>query len=172
MRERIAVEEVEYAWDLTAPLPTHLRELLDHGQNFSEVMHGAQLLYNLMLAELTGRDEKVDEYRTVLQGWWQGVHARDGALDRWDRQRFWQIVYLANPPAKIERHVPAFLHSREITQKESLRRALVLYRMVFGQNRQEDLVGFLATRLPDDQRQTVLELCRIDLSPPSPGLPK
>jgi len=33
-----------------AELPPKLTEMLDHAQNFSEVMHGAPLLYNLILA--------------------------------------------------------------------------------------------------------------------------
>jgi hypothetical protein len=39
--------------------------------------------------------------------------------------------------------------------------------MVFGQNRQEDLVGYLAARLPKDVVRGLLDLCRIDLSPPA-----
>jgi hypothetical protein len=51
----------------------------------------------------------------------------------------------------------------------NLRRALVLYRMVFGQNRQEDLVNYLASRLPAAAVSRMLDLCRIDLSPPNDG---
>jgi hypothetical protein len=49
---------------------------------------------------------------------------------------------------------------------EDLRRSLVLYRMVFGQNRQEDLVSCLATRLPTEAIPRLLDLCRVDLTPP------
>jgi hypothetical protein len=70
-------------------------------------------------------------------------------------------------PAKIERHVPAFPHSREALRQENLRRALVLYRMVFGQNRQEDLVSYLSSRLPADEVSRIVDLCRIELSPPT-----
>jgi len=48
----------------------------------------------------------------------------------------------------------------------NLRRSLVLYRMVFGQNRQEDLVEFLLSQLPQEEVDQVVELCRVDLSPP------
>lgn len=72
--------------------------------------------------------------------------------------------------AKIERHVPALPHSREVIQKASLGRSLVLYRMVFGQNRQEDLVEYLAAHLPKDKVDEVGELCRVDLSPRAPKL--
>jgi hypothetical protein len=38
--------------------------------------------------------------------------------------------------AKIERHVPALPFSREVERLSGLRRALAIYRMVFGQSRQ------------------------------------
>ena len=67
--------------------------------------------------------------------------------------------------AKIERHVPALPHSREIEQQANLQRSLVLYRMVFGQNRQEDLIAYLRGRFTDDEITNLIEDCRIDLSP-------
>lgn len=72
-----------------------------------------------------------------------------------------------NGEAKIERHIPALPHSREIDQQANLKRSLVLYRMVFGQNRQEDLVEYLLSRLPQDEIDQIVDLCRIDLSPPT-----
>lgn len=75
-----------------------------------------------------------------------------------------------NGDAKIERHVPALPHSREWLQKANLRRSLVLYRMVFGQNRQEDLVDYLASQLPESNVDELVEMCRIDLSPPTHGI--
>lgn len=70
-----------------------------------------------------------------------------------------------NGKAKIERHLPTLPHSREVQQQESLKRSLVLYRMVFGQNRQEDLVRYLLTRFSAEEAQEIVEMCRIDLSP-------
>lgn len=57
--------------------------------------------------------------------------------------------------AKIERHILALPHSREIDRQVNLRGSLVVYRMVFGQNRQEDLVEFLMTRLPREEVERV-----------------
>ena len=45
--------------------------------------------------------------------------------------------------AKIERHVPAMPFSREVERLHELRRSLAIYRMVFGQSRQEDLIAYL-----------------------------
>ena len=44
----------------------------------------------------------------------------------------------------------------------------VVYRSVFGQPRQQELVGFLASRLDDDQIEEFVRLSTIDLSPPKP----
>jgi hypothetical protein len=68
--------------------------------------------------------------------------------------------------ARIERHVPALPLSRDRERLEALRRSLTLYRMVFGQNRQEDLLAYLMTNLSDEQVALILrELC-ISLEPP------
>jgi hypothetical protein len=75
-----------------------------------------------------------------------------------------------NGEAKIERHIPALPHSREIIQQTNLKRSLVLYRMVFGQSRQEDLVEYLLSRLSQEEADQIVEMCRIDLSPPSQHL--
>lgn len=51
------------------------RALLDHAQAFSAVMHGAQLLYNLMLAEqyeqggFQNESDRADRYRSALDRW-------------------------------------------------------------------------------------------------------
>jgi hypothetical protein len=71
--------------------------------------------------------------------------------------------------AKIERHVPALPLSRDRDRLAALRRSLTLYRMVFGQNRQEDLLAYLMTSLSAEQVELVMrELC-ISLEPPHPG---
>ncbi len=66
--------------------------------------------------------------------------------------------------SKIERYVPAFPLSRDLERLELLSKSLTVYRMVLGQNRQEDIVDLLLT-LPDDQRERVVRELQIDLSP-------
>ncbi len=46
----------------------------------------------------------------------------------------------------IERYVPMLPMSREIDQLERLKKSLAVYRMVFGQPRQEDLAAWLEKR--------------------------
>jgi hypothetical protein len=46
-----------------------------------------------------------------------------------------------------------------------LRRALAIYRMVFGQSRQEDLITYLLAQIPEDEREGIVAELQIDLSP-------
>ncbi len=68
--------------------------------------------------------------------------------------------------SKIERHLPMLPLSREITQLEALKRGLVLYRLVFGQPRQEDLINFLQENIEERVVDELLSF-RIDLEPRS-----
>lgn len=67
--------------------------------------------------------------------------------------------------AKIERHVPAIPFSREVKQLHDLRRALAIYRMVFGQSRQEDLISYILTEIPEADRLALASELRMDLLP-------
>lgn len=97
LRELFDTTGYRFAWELAGEVPETFRQQLEHGQNFSEVMHGAQLLYNLMLAEQTTRQDWIDRYHTALADWWQTVSARMHQLHDWDRTSFWQLVYRCNP---------------------------------------------------------------------------
>jgi hypothetical protein len=69
--------------------------------------------------------------------------------------------------AKIERHVPALAFSREAERIHGLRRSLAIYRMVFGQSRQEDLIAYLLAHIPEQDRAGIMAELQIDLSPQS-----
>lgn len=101
VREQIAVDKVGFAWELPGDLPPHLREQLGHGWNFSLSVHGAQLLYNLMLAELRKSEERIEHYRTRMSRWWDAVSDSKSALGAWDRTRFWTIVSFGNPRVSL-----------------------------------------------------------------------
>ncbi len=111
LREQTPIDNESFAWDLELDLPDHLTEWLHHGRLFSESMHGAQLIYNLILAERRQWQDKIDVYRTALDGWCDLVRERRDLLAEWSLERLWQIVSLGNPrisqPAKsfVERWV-------------------------------------------------------------------
>lgn len=75
-------------------------------------------------------------------------------------------VYPVDNGARIERCVPALPLSRERSRLDALRRSLAVYRMVFGQPRQEDLLTYLLDRLPEADVALALNELQIDLAPP------
>lgn len=78
------------------------RELLLHARLFSLCVHGAALLYNLLVAEryeaagFTRVTGVVDDYRQRLVAWCADV-GTEPALAAWDVEEFWSLVRLANP---------------------------------------------------------------------------
>jgi hypothetical protein len=67
--------------------------------------------------------------------------------------------------AAIERHVPALPLSRETVQLDALKRSLAVYRMVFGQPRQDDLMAYLLERLGEESLRALAPSLQIDLGP-------
>lgn len=62
----------------------HLQTQLRHARNFSEVIHGASLLYNLMLAEAREVGELEELYREKLQAWSSELERMQHDLTDWD----------------------------------------------------------------------------------------
>jgi hypothetical protein len=85
-----------------AEFPLAQQVELVHARNFSEVLHGAALLYNFMLAEqraaLGGKQEQLDRYASELAGWADMLARRQAELAQWDRHdQFWELVYETSP---------------------------------------------------------------------------
>jgi len=93
-RQRISDDQF-FPWDVIyqQPLAPTLAGQLLHAQNFSQVMHGAALLYNLMLAEQKKGGEYIADYQEELQLWWDNLQARREELDQWDRVLFWRLMH-------------------------------------------------------------------------------
>ena len=84
--------EVEFPWlhpDWASFRETH-RELLEHARQFSQVMHGAALVYNLSLSELRNWDEKIEEYLQRLGKWREELDLSD--LGKWSITRLWELT--------------------------------------------------------------------------------
>ncbi len=95
--------EAAFAWEHVAPeqLPATLQEDVTQARNFSESMHGAFLLYNLMLAEAKKSDKGLAEkYENEMAEWWEGLEARGAQLNKWDRTRFWMLLAAWNARVK------------------------------------------------------------------------
>jgi hypothetical protein len=81
--------------------------------------------------------------------------------DQDDLVPFW----LHAGPASIERHIPALPFSRDAERADRVKRQVTLYRMVFGQARQDDLIAYLGEHLGQEEAERVADLIRLDLSP-------
>lgn len=86
--------DMAFVWETTfaAKLGPSLKNQIAHAQNFSELMHGAALLYNFMLACDANRKRLQDEYRDELRSWAELVEDARPRYASWDRKRFWTIV--------------------------------------------------------------------------------
>jgi hypothetical protein len=100
-----AWEPMTFAWEhesaVNGSLPPEVGRTLSHARNFSEVMHGAALLYNLMIARrffhcFTKLEEKIAFYEAEIGKWAGMMTARKDAYATWDRQQFWQIITSQN----------------------------------------------------------------------------
>lgn len=98
--------ESNFAWEHLDPerLPAPLNEELLHARNFSESMHGAFLLYNLMLAEQTRGEDLVEDYQNDMAEWWERRNARAAELTAWDRPRFWALLAAWNARVTAATH--------------------------------------------------------------------
>lgn len=113
------------------------------------------------IAAANGHDALLDGDRDRWESMFQrAVGARAEGVS--DIVPFW--VYL-DGEARIERHVPALPLSRDRERASRLRTSLAVYRMVFGQPRQEDLVAYLLERVPAAELERLMAELRIDLTP-------
>jgi len=85
--------------------------------------------------------------------------------DKDDIIPFWVFEPEDKKGVKIDRHVPCMPLSRDIERLQDLKKTLAVYRMVFGQPRQDDLVEFLKKYMDEEEISQAIQNFRIDLSP-------
>ena len=73
-----------------AHFPNETRTLVDHSEMFSSVMHGAALLYNLLLSRLREYPDWIEKYESRLQEWREGLDM--SAIRAWSLDAFWQDI--------------------------------------------------------------------------------
>jgi hypothetical protein len=103
------------------------------------------------------RRNAVDPWAAMFDEAARGVRQSDCR----DIEPYW--VY--DGPAKIERRVPLVPLTREVEHLRRLRASLAVYRLVFGQPRQEDLAVYLSDSIPTEGMDELSARLRIDLSP-------
>mgnify|MGYP001291994654 FL=1 len=70
-----------------ADFPAQARVLVEHARIFSGVMHGAALLYNLLLSELRENEDWIERYQTALIEWSDELDTKE--LASWSLDDFW-----------------------------------------------------------------------------------
>jgi hypothetical protein len=90
-----------YVWDIDNlnDAPGELVTLVDHARRFHTAIHGAVLVYNLLLARKSRRDEMVDTYETRLDEWREELQD-SAALQGWSRTDWWAAIFRNNPRVK------------------------------------------------------------------------
>lgn len=91
--------ETRFVWEHVsdAELPPAIAEELRYARHFSEIMHSAALVYNLMLAQESGNSDWIDHYRNRLNEWWDTFdQQRDEFMQRWRQPRLWALLTLWN----------------------------------------------------------------------------
>ncbi len=88
----------DYVWEIDNlhDAPEQLQDLIDHARRFHTAIHGAALVYNLLLARKSGRDDKVSDYEGRLVRWRDELNA-SAALDGWSRTEWWATIQRQNP---------------------------------------------------------------------------
>ena len=108
---------------------------------------------------LSEADPDGDLWRTLFRR-----AASEGREEDGDMAPFWVFP---QGSSKVERLVPVLPFSRESARLPQLRKSLAVYRLAFGQPRQEELVEFLGDRVSPEHLSRWLSQLRIDLSPPA-----
>lgn len=90
--------DASYVWEIDnlSEAPTQLRDLVDHARRFHVSIHGAALLYNLLLARKSGRPEAIADFEERISQWREELHVT-GALEGWNRQDWWATIRRQNP---------------------------------------------------------------------------
>ncbi|ADU49575.1 DUF6361 family protein [Intrasporangium calvum] len=90
--------DADWIWDHERrdDFPDEMSELVDDARRVHQTATGPAILYNRMMAEVTGNDEVRDEYADYLRSWAEGLKEQK-VFEGWDRSRFWSRMLQLNP---------------------------------------------------------------------------
>lgn len=139
-RARAADLMSDWPWEL-APLAEHppaLRNQLHDAMLFAVSMHGAALLYNLMLSELQQNEQRIESYRGQVEAWAADVEAIGSDLADWRPDGVWKVVRAQgrSPGYRMQFFVHSWVEElkrgkpKAIVQQDSSARALVRAREI------------------------------------------
>lgn len=143
-------------WNLPSnPVDLEQREGRIHRYKGHAIRKNVALAYGLRLLKQSW-DAQGDPWQCIFN------QARQDTDN--DLLTYW-LFEPAENGAKIERHVPIMNYSREESHFSRLKKMLVIYRLVFGQPRQEDLLKYLTEQLASEKEDYKVDSWRISLAP-------
>lgn len=85
---------IDFPWEhpMYPKMPARNKAELQHARNFSETMHGAALLYNLMLAEKKKDEALIKQYTNSFDDWAVRMSNRMAELEAWSQDDFWVLL--------------------------------------------------------------------------------
>jgi hypothetical protein len=109
VRRGTTIEATDFPWERSDAegWPIELSAQVEHARNFSEAMHGAALLYNLMLAEELKREDWQKDYVNAFASWAGLMQSRRQAHGAWHRDELWALV--AAQRARVALRTRAFI---------------------------------------------------------------
>jgi hypothetical protein len=113
--------DARFPWESVraVELPAALALAVEHARCLSETMHGAALLYNLLLAEEKRGADLVESYRNHLASWWVGLRGRWDAIVAWDLAVLFGV--LASWGARVSARTRGFVESWVATARHARR---------------------------------------------------
>lgn len=106
--------EKDFVWENTFinKLNNDLQGKIIDAQNFSEMMLGAVLVYNYLLAEKKENEELMNTYREKLAEWQITMSGRADVFLKWNLEHFWNLVFsepTINVPSRTKRFIDRWI---------------------------------------------------------------
>ncbi len=131
----VPLGDVDFAWfhPNAASIPDDLGSMLSHARNFSELIYGAALLYNYLLAEVDKREELIEAYEPELDRWYDMISVRLRDFQKWDQAAFWTLVTKhgripAQTQSFVRRWINTLLGGKDLPRIEKDKKARRLVR--------------------------------------------
>ena len=100
--------DADFAWNHpdAGALPPALSSQVQMARTFSEVMHGAAILYNRALGEMEPkRQDYIDNCQEVLDEWRRNIDRRQKDVERFHDGEFWNFVLSCGHSASMQTRV-------------------------------------------------------------------
>jgi hypothetical protein len=107
-----AKSDLPFVWDhrIAAELPESLATQVWHARNFAEVMQGASILYNTLLARMPPHRESLfEELEESFDEWCAAMKMRSVDIQRWELSGMWRLLEAAG--ARISYNTRQFVES-------------------------------------------------------------